>query len=287
MHVFLFTINPYVFVHWCCKTIHFLFLDKISKINHSIILSNLWSINLFRIIDNNFNLSHAIQYLYFDAILILIFQKSGIKVSRNNCFIFCSKKRDESTIEEDRTIYISNCSARENQLICVTMLRKLPWKRTGCTMGCCIGRQALSRVSLFHPTDMSNAGCISIYAPSQNSPRRGRASFSLPFSPPFSYSRRLVDVRRGISFRYHVCSYDSRCNVPATQVNRFCRFSEWKYFFEEVGFVAWNNFINGYKNHKIILIARKSTNPFIVHFSQYCTKFRDLILKLGKVKIPI
>ena len=140
-------------------------------------------------------------------------------------------------------IYISNCSARENQLICVTMLRKLPWKRTGCTMGCCIGRQALSRVSLFHPTDMSNAGCISIYAPSQNSPRRGRASFSLPFSPPFSYSRRLVDVRRGISFRYHVCSYDSRCNVPATQVNRFCRFSEWKYFFEEVGFVAWNNFI--------------------------------------------
>lgn len=177
------------------------------------------------------------------GILILIFQKSGIKVSRNNCFIFCSKKRDESTIEEDRTIYISNCSARENQLICVTMLRKLPWKRTGCTMGCCIGRQALSRVSLFHPTDMSNAGCISIYAPSQNSPRRGRASFSLPFSPPFSYSRRLVDVRRGISFRYHVCSYDSRCNVPATQVNRFCRFSEWKYFFEEVGFVAWNNFI--------------------------------------------
>lgn len=221
------------------------------------------------------------------GILILIFQKSGIKVSRNNCFIFCSKKRDESTIEEDRTIYISNCSARENQLICVTMLRKLPWKRTGCTMGCCIGRQALSRVSLFHPTDMSNAGCISIYAPSQNSPRRGRASFSLPFSPPFSYSRRLVDVRRGISFRYHVCSYDSRCNVPATQVNRFCRFSEWKYFFEEVGFVAWNNFINGYKNHKIILIARKNTNPFIVHFSQYCTKFRDLILKLGKVKIPI
>lgn len=106
MHVFLFTINSYVFVHWCCKTIHFLFLDKISKINHSIILSNLWSINLFRIIDNNFNLSHAIQYLYFDAILILIFQKSGIKVSRNNCFIFCSKKRDESTIEEDRTIYI-------------------------------------------------------------------------------------------------------------------------------------------------------------------------------------
>lgn len=221
------------------------------------------------------------------GILILIFQKSGIKVSRNNCFIFCSKKRDESTIEEDRTIYISNCSARENQLICVTMLRKLPWKRTGCTMGCCIGRQALSRVSLFHPTDMSNAGCISIYAPSQNSPRRGRASFSLPFSPPFSYSRRLVDVRRGISFRYHVCSYDSRCNVPATQVNRFCRFSEWKYFFEEVGFVAWNNFINGYKNHKIILIARKNTNPFIVHFSQYCTKFRDLILKLGKVKILI
>lgn len=40
------------------------------------------------------------------GILILIFQKSGIKVSRNNCFIFCSKKRDESTIEEDRTIYI-------------------------------------------------------------------------------------------------------------------------------------------------------------------------------------
>lgn len=48
-----------------------------------------------------YNISISMQ-----GILILIFQKSGIKVSRNNCFIFCSKKRDESTIEEDRTIYI-------------------------------------------------------------------------------------------------------------------------------------------------------------------------------------
>lgn len=75
------------------------------------------------------------------------------------------------------------------------------------------------------------------FMPHLRIPRVGGASFSLPFSPPFSYSRRLVDVRRGISFRYHVCSYDSRCNVPATQVNRFCRFSEWNNFFEEVKFL--------------------------------------------------
>lgn len=100
-------------------------------------------------------------------------------------------------------IYISNCSARENQLICVTMLRKLPWKRTGCTMGCCIGRQALSRVSLFHPTDMSNAGCISIYAPSQNSPRRGSlflssflsSLFVLP-APGWRPARHFLSISR-------------------------------------------------------------------------------------------
>lgn len=65
-----------------------------------------------------------------------------------------------------------------------------------------------------------------------NSPRRGASfslPFSLPFSPLFSYSRRLADVRRGISFRYHVCSYDSRCTGLASQVNRFCGFLEWKY----------------------------------------------------------
>lgn len=75
--------------------------------------------------------------------------------------------------------------------------------------GVLLGRQALSRLSLFHPTDMSNAGCISIYAPSQNSTlRRRRASLFLSFflSSLFVLStrRRLADVRGGEAFPFDI-----------------------------------------------------------------------------------
>lgn len=46
---------------------------------------------------------------------------------------------------------------------------------------------------------MSNAGCISIYVPSQKftlRASRGTLFLSLFLSPPFPYSRRLADVRR-------------------------------------------------------------------------------------------
>lgn len=140
--------------------------------------------------------------------------ESRSKVSRKNWPPMLNRfdrtfetRRIEWKVEEDCTVaytrYISNSSTRENQLICVTVLRKLPWKRTGCTMGCCIGRQALSRVSLFHPTDMSNAGCISIYAPSQNSPRRGSlflssflsSLFVLP-APGWRPARHFLSISR-------------------------------------------------------------------------------------------
>lgn len=97
--------------------------------------------------------------------------------------------------------------ARENQLICVTAHRKLPWKRTGCAEGV-LGRddaEALSPLCgffFFYPTDMSNAGCITIYCPiSEFTVRVYGPSFSLPFASlflRFAASSRRPSTRRRV-----------------------------------------------------------------------------------------
>lgn len=155
--------------------------------------------------------------------------------------------------------YVSRCSE--------SFLENAPDARWGVALA---DRHCLESPSFIRPT------CRMLdayqFMPHLRIPRVGGASFSLPFSPPFSYSRRLVDVRRGISFRYHVCSYDSRCNVPATQVNRFCRFSEWKYFFEEVKFCIISR--------KLFSISNPlNQSPPIVNCTKFLLDFL-LILKI-------